>query len=100
MSKTHPKISIVEIEKIAALSGLLLDKSELEKYRSQFEAILGFVEDMNRVDTTGVEPTYQVTGLTNVTRTDEIIDYVVTPSELLKNAPAVQNGQIEVGRVL
>lgn len=93
-------ISIAEVEKIAGLSGLSLDKAELEVFRVQFEEILGYIEKMNQVDTDNVEPTYQVTGLKNVTRPDELIDYNVTTKELLKNAPATKDNQIEVRRVL
>jgi aspartyl/glutamyl-tRNA(Asn/Gln) amidotransferase C subunit len=58
------------------------------------------VEKLNEVDVDGLEPTYQVTGLTNVTRPDEIKDYQAKPEDLLKNAPAVANNQFKVKRVL
>ena len=94
------KITVSDVQKIAQLSGLKLSDEELELYREQFEAILGFVEQLDSLDTTGVEPTYQVTGLKNVTRKDEIIDYGVSTEELLKNAPETENNQIKVRRVL
>ncbi|MGH7192713.1 MAG: Asp-tRNA(Asn)/Glu-tRNA(Gln) amidotransferase subunit GatC [Candidatus Saccharimonadales bacterium] len=47
-----------------------------------------------------MKPTNQVTGLTNVTRADEVRDYGYEPANLLKNVPAVKDGQIKVKRTL
>jgi aspartyl-tRNA(Asn)/glutamyl-tRNA(Gln) amidotransferase subunit C len=55
---------------------------------------------LNTVDVTGLEPTYQVTGLKNVMRADEIKPYQAKPKDLLKNAPTVQDNQFKVRRVL
>jgi len=93
-------ISVETIKKIAALSGLALDEVDLEKFRGQFEEILTYVEQLDDVDTTGLEPSYQVTGLKNVTRSDEIIDYGVSQEALLSNAPDKQDGMIRVRKVL
>ncbi len=93
-------ISIDDIKKLAQLSALTVKDDEAEALRLQLENILGFVEELNEVDTTGVEPTYQVTGLENVTREDEIIDYKLDRDALLKNAPDQQGGHIKVKRVL
>jgi aspartyl-tRNA(Asn)/glutamyl-tRNA(Gln) amidotransferase subunit C len=94
------KISTDDVRKVAVLSGLRLSDEDLDTYREQFEKIISFVEQLDTLDTTGREPTYQVTGLTNVTRPDEIIDYGVSTDELLKNAPDQQDNQIKVERVL
>ena len=55
---------------------------------------------LDGVDVAGLEPTYQVSGLRNVTRKDEIIDYQAKQGDLLKNAPATQDGQFKVKKVL
>lgn len=94
------KISISDVKKIAKLSGLTLSDDEAELYRTQFETILGYIEQLNDLDIAGIEPTYQVTGLKNVTRADEVIDYGVSTEELLKNAPETEANQIKVRRVL
>lgn len=94
------QISLETIKKIAALSGLALNEADLEKFRVQFEEILGYVEQLNDVDTSGLAPSYQVTGLTNVMRADEIIDYGVSQDKLLSNAPSQRDGSIEVRKVL
>lgn len=93
-------ISVSDVQKLAKLSALNLSDSDIESLRSQLEDILAFVEQLNEVDTAGVEPTYQVTGLENVWRKDEVIDYDLDRQALLKNAPDSQDGQIKVKRVL
>ncbi|MFS8120581.1 MAG: Asp-tRNA(Asn)/Glu-tRNA(Gln) amidotransferase subunit GatC [Microcoleus sp.] len=93
-------LSTSDVQKIATLSGLVLTDDQLTHYQSQFEEILQYVKQLDDVDVTGLEPTYQVTGLANVTRTDEVIDYGVSQAELLKNAPDQQDGSIKVRRVL
>lgn len=93
-------ISLDDVKKVAMLSGLTLSEHDLQKFQKQFEEILGYVEQLNRVDVSGLEPTYQVTGLTNIKRPDEIIDYGVSQADLLKNAPRHRDGSIEVEKVL
>lgn len=94
------KVSIDDVKKLAKLSAVQVTEEEIAKLQKELEAILGFVEQLDNVDTAGLEPTYQVTGLKNVTRLDEEIDYGVSQSELLKNTPAQQDTQIKVKRVL
>jgi aspartyl-tRNA(Asn)/glutamyl-tRNA(Gln) amidotransferase subunit C len=93
-------ISVNDVQKLAQLSALSLSDDEVASLANELTNILGYVEQLNDVDTDGVEPTYQVTGLHTVTRPDEIIDYGVSQQDLLKNAPDVQDGQMKVPRVL
>ncbi|OGN16574.1 MAG: hypothetical protein A3C88_01695 [Candidatus Yanofskybacteria bacterium RIFCSPHIGHO2_02_FULL_50_12] len=60
-----------EVEKIAALARLTLKDDEKERLKKDMSSILDYVETLNKVDTSGVEPLYQTTGLVNATRTDE-----------------------------
>jgi aspartyl-tRNA(Asn)/glutamyl-tRNA(Gln) amidotransferase subunit C len=94
------KISAAEIRKLAVLSRLRLSEKEIELYQKDLSAILSYVQILNGADVAGLEPTSQVTGLANVTRPDEPIDYKVTPEMLLKNAPAVKDHQFKVKRII
>ena len=67
--------------------------------RSQLDAILGYVEQLRRVDTTGVEPTAHVLPLVNVMRDDEVRPSY-PPDAMLANAPDAQDGQFRVPRIL
>lgn len=94
------KLSHDDVLKLAQLSRLQLSDEEVNRFAEEISEILQYVEQLQQVDLTNLEPTYQVTGLTNVARKDEIIDYGTTPEELLANAPATENGQIKVKRML
>jgi aspartyl-tRNA(Asn)/glutamyl-tRNA(Gln) amidotransferase subunit C len=94
------QLTLTEVKRLAALSRLQLTDEEAASFLQELNAILGYVEKLSSVDTTGVEPTAQVTGLKNVMRPDEPIDYGSSPEELLKNAPAQQDGYIKVKKVL
>lgn len=89
-----------DILKLAQLARISLTDEEVEEFAGEFNAILNYVKQLDAVDTDGLEPTSQVTGLTNVNRPDEVIDYGYTASELLKNVPSVQDGQIKVKRMI
>ena len=93
------RLSREDILKLARLSKLELTDEQVEKFRGEIESIVGYVEQLQSVDVTGLKPTNQVTGLTNVTRKDEIEEYAGR-EELLKNLPASQNGQIKVNRII
>lgn len=94
------KLSREEVLKLARLARLDLTESEVEEYSRELSAILQYVEQLDQVDVSGLQPTNQVTGLTNVMREDEIRDYGYEPRELLKNVPAVQDDQIKVKRMI
>ncbi|MGI9028221.1 MAG: Asp-tRNA(Asn)/Glu-tRNA(Gln) amidotransferase subunit GatC [Candidatus Saccharimonadales bacterium] len=88
-----------DILKLARLSKLDLSDEQVVRFRDELQAIVGYVEQLQSIDVTGLKPTNQVTGLTNVTRPDEIIEYA-NQAELLKNLPDQENGQIKVKRML
>jgi aspartyl-tRNA(Asn)/glutamyl-tRNA(Gln) amidotransferase subunit C len=94
------KLSVSDVLKLAKLSKIQLTKDELDEFAQELSAILDYAEQLASVDTADLDPTIQVTGLTNVSRKDEVIDYGMTPEQLLRNAPAQQNGMIKVKRVI
>jgi aspartyl-tRNA(Asn)/glutamyl-tRNA(Gln) amidotransferase subunit C len=69
------KLTRDDVLKLAQLSRLKLTDEEIERFRDELSSILEYVEKLNAVDVSGLEPTYQVTGLKNVMRKDEPIDY-------------------------
>lgn len=94
------QLSREDILKLARLARLKLTSDEVSQFQNEITAIIEYVELLQTVDLSGLEVTNQVTGLTNVTRKDEIIPYGATPEELLKNAPATLDGQIKVKRMI
>lgn len=93
-------ISISDVKKLALLSAIALNDEQAKAMQTDLGQILGYVEQLQSVDTESIEPTYQVNYLETVTRPDEIIDYGISQDELLKNAPAKRDGSVEVPRVL
>lgn len=95
---TH--ISRDDVLHLAQLSSLELVDIEIDNLQTDLSNILGYVEQLNNLDTTGIEPTYQVTGLSNVWRDDKVINYGVTRDKLLKLAPEFVDFQVKVPKVL
>lgn len=94
------ELSREDVLKLAQLSRLHLTDEEVDTFADEISTILGYVEQLQSIDLADLKPTYQVTGLTNVMRPDEIINYGARPEELLKNVPATDNGHIKVKRML
>jgi aspartyl-tRNA(Asn)/glutamyl-tRNA(Gln) amidotransferase subunit C len=94
------KLTRDDVLKLARLARLDLSEDEVEEFRAELSEILQYVEQLQSVDVKGLKPTNQVTGLTNVTRQDEIKDYGYKPQDLLKNVPVTKDDQIKVKRML
>lgn len=94
------KLTREDVLKLARLSRLRLSDEQIDNFRTELSEILTYVDQLDQVDTTGLEPTYQVTGLVNVMRPDEVKDYGYKPEQLLDQAPAEKDNQFKVKRVL
>ena len=66
------KISREEVEHVARLSRLALQPAELEALTGQMDAILGYVEKLNELDTEGITPTAHAVPLENAFRQDVV----------------------------
>lgn len=97
------KLTREDILKLARLSRLKLTEDEIAQYQNELSQIINYVAQLEDVDVSGLEPTYQVTGLTsqdeNATREDEVMPQVAQ-EELLKNVPKVEDGHIRVKRMI
>lgn len=88
-----------DVEYAAALSKLELTGEEKCEYTKQLNLILEYVDQLNELDTEGVEPTYHVLPVTNIMREDE-----VRPSlerdRVLMNGPDIQEACFKVPRII
>lgn len=91
-------ISADEVKHVAKLARLELTEEEVIKYSKQLGDILKYVEKMNEVDTTGVEPMPHAIPLYNVMRED-VVKYEETKEELMKNAPYEEDGFFRVPKI-
>jgi aspartyl-tRNA(Asn)/glutamyl-tRNA(Gln) amidotransferase subunit C len=94
------KLSREDILKLAQLARLHLSDEEIAEFSEELSNILQYVEQLQAVDVTGLRPTNQVTGLTNVQRDDEVQSYGYEPLDLLDNVPHVLKNQIQVKRMI
>ncbi|MBI4098154.1 MAG: Asp-tRNA(Asn)/Glu-tRNA(Gln) amidotransferase subunit GatC [Candidatus Levybacteria bacterium] len=88
-----------DISHVAKLANLPLSEEEKKKFEKQLEETITYIESLNEVDTKGIEPTSQVTGLENVTREDEVRPSL-SQEDALKNAKSTHNGFFKVRGIL
>ena len=93
------KAAVIDVDKVAALSRLTLSPEEKAAMKQELSAIVAFADQLQAIDTTGVEPTAHVLPVQNVFREDD-----VRPSlereRLLANAPQQAGGCVLVPRVV
>ena len=93
------KISEEEVKHIASLAKLKLSDDEVKKYSEDLGVVAEFIEQLNAVDVSEVNPTAFILDLQNVFRKDEL-----KPSfdrdEIIANAPAKDAGCISVPKVV
>lgn len=93
------KLTKDQVQHVGALARIGLKEAEIEKFQTQLSGILDYVSQLNEVNTEGVPPTAQVTGLTNVTREDVVVAFAST-DKLLESSPLpIEKHQIKVKNV-
>ncbi len=95
------KISLQEVEHIAELARIELTKEEREKFSDELSDVLGYVKQLQEVDTKNIEPVSQVTGLVNVVREDIAEDFGEDSKKIMiENFPEEKGGCIKVRQVM
>ncbi len=93
-------ISNDDVRGLAQLSNIQLSDEETESLKVDIANILTYIDMLGELDTEGVEPTYQVNGLQNVFRADEVNQGAVKREHLLALAPESLDNQVKVPKVL
>ena len=88
-----------EVDKIASLARLSMEREEADAYGAQLSNILDYIGKLNEIDTSGVEPTSNVVGLTNVTREDKEVPSL-SQDDALQNAPDPSDGFYRVPKII
>jgi aspartyl-tRNA(Asn)/glutamyl-tRNA(Gln) amidotransferase subunit C len=87
------------VEHVARLARLVLSPAEKERMRRELDGILGYIDKLRRLDTSGVEPTSHAVPMTNVMRADE-----PRPSlpreDMLANAPDPHGDLFRVPKII
>ncbi|MFV0644448.1 MAG: Asp-tRNA(Asn)/Glu-tRNA(Gln) amidotransferase subunit GatC [Sphingomonadaceae bacterium] len=93
-----------EVAKIASLARIRMDDAELERMAPEFNAILGWVEQLGEVDTSSVEPMTAVIPATQRLRDDVVDADPLTGGDrrqdILANAPVAEHGFFGVPKVI
>ncbi len=93
------KIDQTQVRKVAKLSRLELTEAEVEEFTGQLSAILDYVEKMNELDTTDVEPLAHCLPISNVFRQDIARESLGT-EKALANAPQRDEEFFKVPKIL
>lgn len=93
-------ITTNDVQNLAHLSNIQLSNEEAAALTSDIENILAYVDMLGELDTTGVEPTYQVNDLKNVFRDDIVDQGAVARADLLAIAPESLDNHVKVPKVL
>lgn len=95
-------ITKAEVQRIAHLARLGLSDAETEKFAEDLSKILGYVSELQQLNTDGVEPIAHITGLENALREDDAQDLAIASSgELLVGQfPARSDSYLKVPPVL
>ncbi len=90
-----------EVKKIGKLANLKLQENEVNLFANQFTQTLAVVNHLNEIDTGNTDATYQVNGLSNVTRADEVnMTRVLTQETALREAKKTHQGFFVVERLI
>ena len=92
-------IDIDTARRVAHLARIAVNEDDLPALADEFNAILGFVEQLNEVDVDGVEPMTSVTPMHLKRRVDEVTDGN-QQDKVLKNAPDAREGFFAVPKVV
>ena len=93
------KVDDALVNKLAKLSRLEFSKEEKEAIKEDLKKMIDFVEQLNDVDTEGVEPLIHVNPEKNVFRSDEVTQRL-SQKEALKNAPSHDGFYFKVPKVV
>ena len=85
--------------KVAKLARIKVEEADLPKLAEEFNAVLGFIEQLSEVDVEGVEPMVSVTPMRLPRRVDEITDGG-QQAKILANAPDAREGFFAVPKVV
>jgi len=87
------------IDKIANLARLKFNSEEKEGIKSDLQQMIGFIDKLNELDTTGVEPLLHMSENVNVLREDEVSG-AITREEAFRNAPLHDEQFFKVPKVI
>lgn len=89
-----------DILHLADLSEFSLNDTEIDALQGDLQGIIEYISQLDELDVSGVEPTYQVFEMENVWREDEILPQEASREDLLALTRESKDNQIKVPKVL
>ncbi len=96
MSETHEGMDVGYVAKLACID---LTPEEKILFQGQLDQVLHYVEQLNELDVSGVEPTAHAIPVYNVLRKD-VAGSSLDHAAVIANAPAASDGQIRVPKII
>ena len=93
------KITSDDVRKVAKLARLEISDDQVEIYTSQLEKILGYVAQLEAVETKDVPPTTRAVEVVNVVREDVVMESTIK-EDLLHQAPQREGNFFRVPKIL
>jgi aspartyl-tRNA(Asn)/glutamyl-tRNA(Gln) amidotransferase subunit C len=90
----------MKVRDVAHLARIALSDEEAVRYQEQMDQILKYVEQLSRIDVTGIEPTAHAGAVFNVVREDIATGTSLSQGAALQNAPAVSHDQFRMPKVV
>lgn len=90
----------IDIKKVAKLANLTVTQDEEKEFEEQLGNIVGYIEKLDAIDTSNIEPTAQVTGLTNRTRSDQFSDDCLSQEDALSGTETKHNNMFKVEKLV
>jgi aspartyl-tRNA(Asn)/glutamyl-tRNA(Gln) amidotransferase subunit C len=87
------------VRRVARLARMRLEDSQTAGLQQELTSILGWVEQLNDIDTSGVEPMTGVAGLKMQPREDAVTDGDY-PEKVVRNAPLSEDNFFVVPKVI
>ena len=85
------KLTSDQVRKVAKLANLPLNDNDIDRYSDQLSEILDYIDQLNQVNTESIEPTFNLTGLKNVTR-DDTVQASLSTKQAVQNTHSESNG--------
>ena len=96
MSKTHDGMDVGYVAKLACID---LTEDETTLFQGQLDQVLHYVEQLDELDVSNVEPTAHATPVFNVLRKDEV-GTSLNHADVMANAPSSENGEVRVPKII
>ncbi len=93
------KIDKSHVEHVAQLARLQFEEDDLEIFVKQLDEILNYFDKLQDLDTSNVEPTAHVVGISNVFR-DDVVQEFADKDLILEGAPEPENSYFRVPKVI